>query len=154
MKQLNETRIIRLDRRSELIPIASLWFSEKWGVPSEEYVKSMNTSVTEPQSIPKWYVVLSNDNTIIAGAGIIRNDFHDRPDLSPNVCALFVEKSYRQQNIAKCLLDFIQKDLKELGIEKLYLITDHINFYEKLGWRFKTYVKENDGNETRLYETF
>lgn len=153
MNQLNEIQIIRIDQRSELIPTASSWFAEKWGVPSEEYVKSMNTSITEIQSIPKWYVILSNGNTIIAGAGIIENDFHDRPDLSPNVCALFVEESYRRQNIAKILLNFIQMDLRELGIEKIYLITDHINFYEKLGWKFKTFVKENDGNETRLYET-
>lgn len=154
MNQLNEIQIIRIDQRSELIPTASSWFAEKWGVPSEEYVKSMNTSITEIQSIPKWYVILSNGNTIIAGAGIIENDFHDRPDLSPNVCALFVEESYRRQNIAKILLNFIQMDLRELGIEKIYLITDHINFYEKLGWKFKTFVKENDGNETRLYENF
>ena len=154
MNQLNEIQIIRIDQKSELIPTASSWFAEKWGVPSEEYVKSMNTSITEIQNVPKWYVILSNDNTIIAGAGVIENDFHDRPDLSPNVCALFVEESYRRQNIAKILLNFIQMDLRELGIEKLYLVTDHINFYEKLGWKFKTSVKENDGNETRLYENF
>ena len=28
----------------------------------------------------------------ISGAGVIENDFHDRKDLTPNLCALFVEE--------------------------------------------------------------
>lgn len=35
--------------------------------------------------IPNWF---------IAGAGVIENDFHNRPDLTPNICALYVEEDY------------------------------------------------------------
>ena len=38
------------------------------------------------------------------GRGLIENDFHNRPDLCPNVCALFVEQAYRRRGLARLLL--------------------------------------------------
>jgi len=64
---------------------------------------------------------------------VIDNDFHERKDLSPNLCALFVDEAYRKQNIAKQLLDFAREEMKGLGFEKLYLVTDLDDFYEKCG---------------------
>ena len=40
------------------------------------------------------------------GAGVIENDFHDRKDLTPNVCAVYVEEHCRCQGIAGKLLEF------------------------------------------------
>ena len=89
---------------------------------------------------------MNNKNEIIAGAGIIENDFHDRKDLSPNLCALFVEEKYRKQGIAKYILNFLRKDLGSMGFEKIYLITDHTGFYEKYDWSFLTTVNDDEGN--------
>lgn len=41
---------------------------------------------------------------IIGGMGVIKNDFHDKKDLTPNVCAVYTEESYRKQGIAGVLL--------------------------------------------------
>ena len=46
-----------------------------------------------------WYLCLDGD-TIVAGLGVIENDFHDRKDLTPNVCAVYTEEEYRCQGIA------------------------------------------------------
>lgn len=40
-------------------------------------------------------------------------------------------ENYRNQNIAKHILDFVREDLSNQGIQALYLITDHTEFYEK-----------------------
>lgn len=53
----------------------------------------------EKGAVPQWYVVVQGDK-IIAGLGVIENDFHDRKDLSPNVCAVHVEEAYRCRGIA------------------------------------------------------
>jgi hypothetical protein len=37
-----------------------------------------------------WYLCMDEDN-IIGGMGVIENDFHDRKDLSPNVCAVYTD---------------------------------------------------------------
>jgi len=135
----------------EFLEEAAFWFSQKWGIPVEAYRESMKQSISQKAGIPQWYIVLNEKQEMIAGAGIIENDFHDRKDLSPNLCALYVKENYRGQGIAKYILDFSRKDLSNMGFEKLYLITDHTEFYEKCGWDFLTMVNGDDGSSERMY---
>lgn len=130
---------------------AAQWFSSKWNIPVEVYQESIQECIEQKNGTPQWYIVVDNDKAIIAGAGIIENDFHDRKDLSPNLCALYVEENYRNQNIAKSILDFARKDLGNMGFETLYLVTDHTEFYEKCGWEFLTLVNGDKGNPERMY---
>lgn len=130
---------------------AAQWFSTKWDIPVEAYQESIQDCIEQKNRIPQWYIVVDHDDAIIAGAGIIENDFHDRKDLSPNLCALFVEEKYRNQNIARYILDFARKELGNMGYKKLYLVTDHTEFYEKCGWDFLTFVNDDDGIPERMY---
>lgn len=125
---------VRIAEAPERIAKAARWFSEKWGVPAEEYERSMRESLSA-RVAPQWYLVLS-DGEIAGGAGVIENDFHERKDLSPNVCALYVEKDVRGRGIARALLGSIAADMKARGVKTLYLVTDHDRFYERCGWRF------------------
>lgn len=147
MKKYN---IIKLSEHPELAEQAACWFHDKWNIPAEVYLESIKSCIDTKTSVPRWYIVIDRGE-IIAGAGVIENDFHERKDLSPNLCALYVKESMRNRGIARHLLDCARKDLKNLGYDKLYLITDHTDFYEKCGWRFLTYVKDDDGINTRMY---
>ena len=100
--------------------------------------------------VPQWYLVREGGR-LIAGAGVIENDFHDRPDLAPNLCALFVEPDRRRRGIAGRLLDFIRRDLGAMGVPRLYLVTNHTAFYERYGWAFVTMVTGDGGLPERLY---
>ena len=92
------------------------------------------------------------NNEIIAGVGVIENDFHERRDLTPNVCALYVEEEYRCRGIAGKLLELVRDDMENKGISPLYLITEHTSFYERYGWEFLCMVKEEDSdNMIRMY---
>ncbi|MCU4581207.1 GNAT family N-acetyltransferase [Acinetobacter gyllenbergii] len=144
-------KIIKLANHPELQEQAAIWFSNQWGIPVEAYRDSIQSSIEQPEGIPQWYVILNEQQHIIAGTGVIDNDFHERKDLSPNLCALFVEKIYRKQNIARQLLDFARMEMKTLGIEKLYLVSDLDDFYEKCGWTFFTRVKEDEGELIKMY---
>ncbi|WP_218664285.1 GNAT family N-acetyltransferase, partial [Acinetobacter baumannii] len=135
-------QILRLSDYPQYKEMAAQWFSEKWQIPVEAYLESIQISIDQKHAIPQWYIVLNKDKHLIAGSGVIDNDFHERKDLTPNLCALFVEENYRNQNIAKHILDFVREDLSNQGIQTLYLITDHTEFYEKCGWRFLTLVKD------------
>ena len=89
---------------------------------------------------------------MIAGVGVIENDFHERKDLTPNVCALYVEEKYRCRGIAGKLLKLVRDDMENKGISPLYLITEHTSFYERYGWEFLCMVKEEDSNNMiRMY---
>ena len=78
--------------------------------------------------------------------------FHDRKDLSPNICAVYTEADHRCRGIAGRLLDTAVGDLKEKGITPVYLVTDHTGFYEKYGWEFLCMVQgDNEPRMTKMY---
>ena len=82
---------------------------------------------------------------------MIENDFHERKDLTPNVCAVYVDKAYRNQGIAGFLLQYVCDDMAAMGVDTLYLLTDHTGFYERYGWQFTCMVRGNDGELSRMY---
>lgn len=128
-------KIISIADCPELKTAAARWFHDKWDVPVEAYSESMQETITGNHAVPQWHLALDGD-MIIGGCGVIKNDFHDRKDLSPNLCALFVELEYRGNGIAGRLLDHACRDMKSKGINTLYLITDHTSFYERYGWHY------------------
>lgn len=134
---------------------AADWFSGKWNIPAEAYIESMEESCSVGEAfVPQWFVIRENSGStapIIAGYGIIANDFHDRPDLTPNLCALYVEDDYRGRGIATRLLNHARAKVRASGIDSLYLVTDLVGFYEKCGWEYLFDVKESDGNPIRMY---
>ena len=141
--------IVFLGGRTELVPRAAEWFSKNWGVPVSAYLESM--AVMSPErAVPRWYAAMEKGR-IIGGIGVIENDFHDRTDLSPNVCAVFVEESFRRQGIARKMLEIVCGDMHENGIDTLYLLTDHDGFYERCGWSHLTYANENGGGRAKVY---
>ena len=144
-------KIISLINKPEIKGLMAEWFHEKWGIPLEAYLESMDECLDGKITVPQWYVAVEGDK-IIGGLGVIENDFHNRKDLSPNVCAVYVEDEYRCQGIAGKLLNFVCEDMKSKGIKTLYLVTDHTSFYERYGWEFLCMV-QGDGEEemTRMY---
>ena len=87
-------KILRLTDRPELKEQAVRWFHEKWGIPLEAYMESMEECLEEKGPVPQWYMALDGER-IIGGMGVIENDFHDRKDLAPNVCAVYTEEDWR-----------------------------------------------------------
>lgn len=84
--------------------------------------------------------------------GVIENDFHDRKDLTPNICAVYTEEEYRHKGIAGHLLHMVVDNLKLKGITPVYLVTDHNGFYEQYGWEFLCMVQSDDEpNMLRMY---
>lgn len=88
----------------------------------------------------------------MGGVGIIKNDFHNRKDLTPNICALYVEREHRGKGIAGCLLRKACEEMRERGIHTLYLLTDHTSFYERYGWEYLCMVQGDGEPElSRMY---
>ena len=87
-----------------------------------------------------------------AGIGVIENDFHERKDLSPNVCAVCVQPQYRRKGIAREMLSTVCDEFERAGIDTLYLLTDHTDFYERCGWEFLCAVKaDGESKLSRMY---
>lgn len=144
-------QIVKLTQRPELKARMANWFHEKWGVPLAAYLDSMDACLAAQSPVPQWYAALENDR-IIGGLGVIENDFHDRKDLTPNVCAVYTEPDRRGNGVAGALLEYVCRDMAEKGIPTLYLITDHTSFYERYGWEFFCMVQgDGEPQMTRMY---
>lgn len=146
-----EYHIMNLREKPQWKQKAAQWFHEKWNVPVDAYLESIEESLNSENPVPQWYLAVKEEQ-IIGGLGVIENDFHDRKDLTPNVCAVYVEEEFRCRGIAGKMLEIVCRDMKEKGIDTLYLITDHDSFYERYGWEFYCMV-QGDGEEemTRMY---
>lgn len=147
---MKEYTFIDLRNKPEIKDEAAEWFHSKWGVPTEAYLECMNDYLSGNTEYG-WYLCLDGDK-IICGLGVIENDFHDRKDLYPNICAVYTDEDYRKQGIAGKLLIMAVEDLRDKGISPVYLVTDHTGFYERYGWEFYC-MAQGDGEPdmTRLY---
>lgn len=147
---MNAYEYITLREHPELAESAAEWFHRKWGVPKEAYLECIEAYLSGAIEYG-WYLCLDN-NQIIGGLGVIENDFHDRKDLAPNVCAVYTEQTYRGHGIAGRLLNMAAEDLRAKGITPIYLVTDHVGFYERYGWEFLCMVQgDGEPEMTRMY---
>lgn len=137
--------ILKIRENPELAEKAAQWFHSKWRIPLSAYEESIADCLKNEKSVPQWYVAMQ-DGEIVGGLGVIENDFHERKDLAPNVCAVYVEKPHRCKGIAGKLLNYVCEDMKSFGIDTLYLLTDHTSFYERYGWEYLCMTKE-EGKE-------
>ncbi len=95
---MGELSYITLRDKPELKDAAAEWFHGNWGVPKEAYLECMDDYLNKDTEYG-WYLCLDDDK-IVGGLGVIENDFHDRKDLKPNVCAVYTSEEYRNRGIA------------------------------------------------------
>ena len=145
------TEIWNIREHPQMAEKAACWFHEKWQIPLEAYRESIRQCLKKESPVPQWYLALDGEE-ILGGLGVIENDFHCRKDLTPNVCAVYVEEAHRCRGIAGELLGHVCADMKEQGVDTLYLLTDHKSFYERYGWEFLCMVR-GDGEPclSRMY---
>ena len=147
---MNQYSYLTLRERPELMDRAAEWFHSKWRVPKSAYLECMKDYLDHATEYG-WYLCMDGER-IVGGVGVIENDFHDRKDLAPNVCAVYTEEEYRCRGIAGNLLNMAVEDLREKGISPVYLVTDHTGFYERYGWEFLCMVQgDGEPDLTRMY---
>ncbi|MBQ7251823.1 MAG: GNAT family N-acetyltransferase [Kiritimatiellae bacterium] len=143
-------RFVSLREVPGLEAAAAAWFHGKWGVPEEAYRACMDGYLAGKTDYG-WYLCLDGDE-IAGGLGVVGNDFHERKNLAPDICAVWTEESHRSRGIAGRLLGLAVEDLRRHGISPVYLLTDHTGFYERYGWEFLCLAK-SDGETapSRMY---
>ena len=112
---------IALRDKPELMDAAAEWFHSKWGVPKEAYLECMESYLNNDTEYG-WYLCLDEDK-IAGGLGVIDNDFHNRKDLSPNICAVYTEEEYRGKGVAGRLLNMAVDDLRFKGITPVSILS-------------------------------
>ena len=72
-------QIVRLIDKPEMKEKMANWFSEKWSVPLQAYLDSMEDCLSRTKPIPQWYVAVE-DSRIIGGLGVLSiHSLHQLP---------------------------------------------------------------------------
>ena len=89
------------------------------------------------------FVAIENNN--IAGHCSL-NEKDSVPDVeyTPYIQAVFVNEQFRGKRLSEKLILCAMSYAKTLGFEKVYIVSDHKNFYEKYG-----FIKIDEGNDYR-----
>jgi len=152
-KIINEVTVVNLADEKKYIEEVSTWVWEEWskakGVNLEEVIYRTNHSICKDR-VPQVLIAKLNDD-LVGTVSIWYNDLTTRQDLTPWLAALYVNREYRGRGIGALLQEKCIELAKKHGYKKLYLITDHENYYEKTGWTFLTLAPDG-GHQTRIYE--
>lgn len=146
-----EYTIINVKDRPEYLERSINYFSDRWDIDHKIYENCITHSITTENVLPRWYILLK-ENEIVGGFSLLTNDFVSRGDLWPYLSALYVEETERGKALGSMLLEHGRKEAYKLGFRKVYLCTDHINYYEKYGWKCIGEGYHPWNEKTNIYE--
>lgn len=64
---------------------------------------------------------------------------------------MFILEEYRGNRVSQKMIYFAMTYLQGLGFDKVYLISDHINLYEKYGFKIIDKQVAPWGSEEKIY---
>lgn len=145
-------KVIAVRKEPAYRDVAIDYFQRQWASPETMmlYQDSITRCIDAINPLPQWYLLLDGEN-VVGCAGLITNDFISRMELYPWLCALYVDEHYRGQGCGALLVNHVAKTAGELGFPRLHLCTDHVGYYEKLGFSFDGLGYHPWGESSRVY---
>lgn len=152
MYRIAPPQVISLRKKPEQLDRFLDFFVRHWH--NEAVYRDCLTACLHSDSpLPQWYLLTNQADDIIGGAGLIPNDFISRMDLTPWLCALFVEEFYRGNAFGRRLIEHVKTETARLGYERLYLCTGHVGYYEQYGFEYIGDGFHPWGGSSRIYRT-
>jgi N-acetylglutamate synthase-like GNAT family acetyltransferase len=127
------------------------YVSEEWPGVKNVVIPKIEESLATVNGLPLTFLLLKNDR-VIGFYQLVEQELLVRKDLSPWIAPLFIDKSERGQALGAILLEHGRKMAGQLGYAKVYLTTDHIQYYEKYGFREIGLSNFEWGRPSKIYE--
>ena len=97
-------------------------------------------------------VVAVEDNNIIGFCTITKTDSTSDERYMPYIGYIFVDEQNRGKRISSQMIDFASDYLKTIGFKKVHIVSDHINLYEKYGFKVVDTITSKSGNIEKIYQ--
>lgn len=145
-------KVVSLREDASILDQAIQYIASKWASADSlpVYIDCLTHTINAQNPLPQWYLLLE-EQRIIGCAGLITNDFISRMDIYPWICALFIEEDRRGNNFGQTLIQKAIEDAQASGFENVYLCTDHIGYYERLGFAYLGDGYHPWGEQSRIY---
>ncbi|WP_347987924.1 GNAT family N-acetyltransferase [Methylomonas sp. AM2-LC] len=130
-------QILDLKDEPEHLPTLAEWHHQQWyalnpGDSIEKRIVYMQ-SYLSADFIPTTFI--AKNEVLLGSAAIVANDMDTEMGLSPWLASVFVAPEYRNKGVGSRLVKHVALKAQQAGIDTLYLFTDRVGFYEKLGWQ-------------------
>lgn len=130
--------IVALRDRPDLVPVVAQWAHEEfWSYAGRtlEQTRVLFMPVPRETWLPRTFVLLDGE-TPVGTASIVEHDLESRPQWTPWLAALVVDRAARGRGYSRTLVGFIEDFAREHGVDALWLFTwSAEGLYAKLGWR-------------------
>jgi N-acetylglutamate synthase-like GNAT family acetyltransferase len=78
--------------------------------------------------------VALDENNIAGYCTLAKKDCIPNVEYTPYIGFIFVGEPYRGNRLSEKMISFVMDYAKELNFKKVYIVSDHINLYEKYGF--------------------
>ena len=115
------------------------WWGQEEGYSKEAIKHTMLHSLCNDR-LPQTFFAFENNEIV----GMYQFSYHDldsRPDIFPWLCNVYVRKDKRKMGVFSQMMKTVPENARLLGLNKIYLFTEHFGLYEKFGWVFQEDVK-------------
>ena len=147
----NNIRIISLKDSPKYRQTLTDYVENNWKPVFKPFTEVLTECFSGEKDLPQCYIMLKDDN-IIGFYQLVEQELIIRKDLSPWITTVFIDKQERGQRLSSKLLQNGRTVAGKLGYAKVYLTTDHIQFYEKFGFGEIGLDKFVWGRPTKIYE--
>lgn len=151
---LKDIKVENLLDRQDFEDEISSWIWEEWHKKegtSLEDIKFRTRHSQGKNDIPQTFVALYY-NELVGTVSLWNNERAYTQNLRPWLACLYIKAEFRNQGIGKFLQMFAIKKAQELGYEFLYLMTEHKDYYGKLGWKFVETAPLGRNETNRIYK--
>ena len=97
-------------------------------------------------------VIVAIDNERICGyCTVTKTDCIPNVSYTPYIGFMFVDEMYRGNRLSQQLICYAMDYLKSVGFDKVYLVSDHENLYEKYGFSVIDRKMAPWGSEEKIF---
>lgn len=138
--------IVALRDRADLLPVVAKWAHEEfWSSSGKSLEETQRLFTPVPGStwLPRTFVLLDGE-TPVGMASAVEHDLESRPELTPWLAAVVVDRAVRGRGHSRALVGFIEDYARDNKVETLWLFTWSAEaLYMKLGWRAVERLQHN-----------
>ena len=126
-------RITSIRERPEYIPALLTSLEEHWPACMPWIKKHMEEVLRTGGPLPDAYVAVEKGK-VVGGYTLAYKEILWSTDTGLWIATLYVDPGFRGKHLSPILIDHARRRGWELGEDKIYLASEHTNYYEKFGF--------------------
>lgn len=126
-------KIYSIRERPEYIPAMLESLERHWPACMPWIKKHMGRVLAEAGPIPDAYIAVDHGQVVGGYTLAIKQILYSEAE-GLWIATLYVDPKFRGQHLSPILIDHARRRGGELGYEKIYLASEHCNYYEKYGF--------------------